>query len=834
MVLQLGSFSRPDVLIFSAAGTPLGRVLWDGGRILAAGWTVVEDLLVVDDRGRVQRFTPHGQPSAGSPPFSLGSAVEHEGLADVIISDQSIVARTATGHMWCVPDVGEPRPQRYPDPTPVGAGAVHCMCPVPALLSTSGALEVLVAVDTTIVLVDSDEVTPSSVYEGPIVKLALSPDGRMVAGFAADDVIYIWTYDLDETIVRISVGDTAEDMADALPGVDAGGVPSGPPDGFVWCGCDGVIGQWNGVGALLISIEGGWQWWDLGPGPAALVGEVDGARAVTTDQHLFIRKVPPPLASVLEIGSTSPGALLHDARKLYDERDARAAAELLDVLRCGDLPSAAAACLGAAAAELNPARQESLMRAGCYGRAFLALDSATQEDSLSLTAQGLPTAPAGKEVVMLARTLRVLNALRDHQIALPLTMPQFESLGMKRLIARLTGRRHYLLALRVCSALGAPPEDVLFRWACDKIAASASSAPDEELLGVLRGKLEGQLGVKWAAVAAHAQAQGRPRLAAALAEHESCAADQVPLMLALGEEEAALRRAVDSGDPDLTFEVVHSMWRHLERHHSAEAQRRFWTSVAAHSSAAALLAKFLSGSGDPEAVLAMWESIHDAGAGAVAHVDAALNPSTPAMQKTREWNRAKEAYTRDERVGKEDARFESAAAGAALRLLEVQGELEKTTGRDGFIGLNVVDTLKQCLRLGLKDPAQKIAKEFKVPEKQQILLSVGATAASQDWAALQQMASKLDRRAPITMEHFVSAARSNGAPVPAVRWFVDRLTGDNALVRRAQLYAELGLQREAAMLAEQAEMAGAGAGVLGSLREAVGGTMGSLMGRMNG
>ena len=832
--MQLGSFSRPDVLIFSAAGTPLGRVLWDGGRILASGWTDNEDLLVVDDRGRVQRFTPHGQPSPGAAPFSLGSAVEHEGLTEVIISDQTIISRTATGHMWCVSDISEPRPVRYPDPAPVGTGAVHCMCPIPSFLSTSGSLEVLVAVDNTIVFVDSDEVAPSSIFEGPIVKLALSPDGKMVAGYAADDVIYIWPYDLDETIVRIAVNDTADDMIDALPSIDIGSVPSGPPDSLVWCGNDATIAHWNGVGALLISIEGAWQWWDMGPGSAALVGEVDGARAVTTDQHLFIRKVPGPLASVLEIGSTSPGALLHDARKLYDDRDARAAAELLDVLRAGDLSAAVAACLGAAAAEMDPLRQESLMRAGCYGRAFLALDTIAQEDPSSLGVQGLSAAPAGKEVVMLARTLRVLNALRDDQIALPLTMPQFESLGLKRLIARLTGRRHYLLALRVCSALGISPEDVLFRWACDKIAASASSAPDEQLLKVLCAKLEGQLGVKWAAVAAHAQAQGRPRLAAALAEHESCAADQVPLLIELGEEEAALRRAVESGDPDLTFEVIHSMWRHLERHHSAEAQRRFWTSVAAHPSAAALLAKFLSGSGDPEAVLAMWESVHDAGAAAVAHVQAAVNDATPAMQKSREWARAKEAYTRDERAGKEDARFESAAAAAALRLLEVQGELEKTTGREGFIGLNVVDTLKQCLRLGLKDQAFKIAKEFKVPEKQQMLLSIGATAASQDWAALQQMASKIDRRTPITMEDFVSVARRHGAPVPAVRWFVDRLTGDNALVVRAQLYSELGLHREAAMLAEQAEIAGAGAGVLGSLRDAVGGTMGSLMGRMNG
>ena len=92
------------------------------------------------------------------------------------------------------------------------------------------------------------------------------------------------------------------------------------------------------------------------------------------------------------------------------------------------------------------------------------------------------------------------------------------------------------------------------------------------------------------------------------------------------------------------------------------------------------------------------------------------------------------------------------------------------------------------------------------------------------------MASRLDRRAPVSIEHFIAAVRAHNAPVPTIRWFIDRISGDSGLIRRAQLYAEIGLVREANMLAEQAEMAGAGAGMLGSLREAVGGTVGSLLG----
>jgi len=822
-------------------------VLWDGGRILTAGWTDVEELLVVDDRGKVQRFSCLGQPIAATQ-FSLGAAVESEGLADVGISGQSIVARTATGHLWCIPDVNQPRPIRYPDPAPsssqgAGGSVVHCMCPIPPFLSVSGSLEILVAVDATVLTIDSNEVSSSAVYEGPIVKLAVSPDGQAVAGYAADDVIHIWTANLEETLSSVFLSDTVEDMKDSLGIENAAEVmPSGPPDNFIWCGSHGVMASWNGIGALLVSVQGGAgiRWWDLGPGAAALVGEVDGVRALTSHKHVLIRSVPAPLVSVLEIGSTSPGALLHDARKLYDERDARAAAELLDVLKSGDLPSAAAACLGAAAAEMDPVKQEALIRAGCYGRAFVALNPSEVVASSDMK---VPLNAGGKEVVVLARTLRALNGLREPEIALPLTMPQYETLGLPRLLTRLTARRHYLLALRVCAAFEASPADVLFRWACDKIAASASSALDEDLLGVLKSKLDGQEGVKWAAVAAHAQAQGRPRLAAALAEHESCAEDQIPLLLSLGEIEAALRKSDDSGDSDLIFEVLLSMWRKLERqqqqrpsdhHYHQQQQQRFFGCIGKYPSAAALMTTFLSNDGSKHSsgapLTALYEATNDNKAVAITHLKAALNPSTLPSQKSKELLLAKEAYARDERAGHEDAKFEGAAISSAIRLVEVQSELEKSSGREGFKDLSVVDTIKQCLRLGLRDQAQKISKEFKVPEKQQMLLSIEALASAQDWPNLQQMASRLDRRAPVNIEHFIAATRAHGAPVPTIRWFIDRIAGDSGLIRRAQLYSEIGLMREANMLAEQAELAGAGSGVLGSLRDAVGGTVGSLLG----
>jgi hypothetical protein len=161
----------------------------------------------------------------------------------------------------------------------------------------------------------------------------------------------------------------------------------------------------QGTGALILALAGGWRWLDLGVGGAVLVTEPDGVRIMAGGTHSLLRRVPDPLVSVLEIGSTSPGALLYDARRLFDAQDARATAELLDILRAGNLPVAAATCLRAAAGELDPEKQAALVRAACYGRAYCSLDEGADRE--------VAAAYSRQATVDVARKLRVLNALRD-------------------------------------------------------------------------------------------------------------------------------------------------------------------------------------------------------------------------------------------------------------------------------------------------------------------------------------------------------------------------------------------------------------------------------------
>lgn len=198
---------------------------------------------------------------------------------------------------------------------------------------------------------------------------------------------------------------------------------------------------------------------------------------ITPRRHDLLRAVPPAAVRVLEMGSTAPGALLYDARRLFDAQDARAtggpacltrkrhlipeapvsrrsvhspplphtqhlhtrpscttqpqaAGELLELARGSELGPAADDCLAAAAAELDPLKQAALLKAACYGRAFRVLEPGADSWADSRAAGrssggggggggggegelGLPPVDPRRRTVEVARRLRLLNALRE-------------------------------------------------------------------------------------------------------------------------------------------------------------------------------------------------------------------------------------------------------------------------------------------------------------------------------------------------------------------------------------------------------------------------------------
>ena len=71
--------------------------------------------------------------------------------------------------------------------------------------------------------------------------------------------------------------------------------------------------------------------------------------------------------------------------------------------------------------------------------------------------------------VSMCKTLRVLNAVRDYRVGLPLTFQQYVRLTPRVLVDRLIARHHHLLAYRISTYVDLPHDRVLVHWACAKV-----------------------------------------------------------------------------------------------------------------------------------------------------------------------------------------------------------------------------------------------------------------------------------------------------------------------------------------------------------------------------
>ena len=197
--------------------------------------------------------------------------------------------------------------------------------------------------------------------------------------------------------------------------------------------------------------------------------------------------------------------------------------------------------------------------------------------------------------------------------------------------------------------------------------------------------------MSWSTIAEHALECGRPQLAATLIEMEPSLKKQASILLRLGRTEVAMKKAKADGDGDSIWEVL----RACDGPDSLGSMDRAFIAGSAAS--------------DPEKVLMSYY--------------ASLDPS--ALQ------------------GASEDKFLESARAAAARLERLQHKLESSSGRQGFLGLSVVGTLRRCYEYGFDSDASSIVKEFRVSERQAVMVQVAGHVDRRDWVALEQLVSKL-------------------------------------------------------------------------------------------
>ncbi|KAF1658196.1 hypothetical protein FQA23_0008989, partial [Aptenodytes patagonicus] len=251
---------------------------------------------------------------------------------------------------------------------------------------------------------------------------------------------------------------------------------------------------------------------------------------------------------IFKIASMAPGALLLEAQKEYEKESQKADEYLREIKDQKLLPEAVSQCIEAAGYEHEPDTQKSLLRAASFGKCFI--DKFPPES-----------------FVRMCQDLRVLNAIRDYQIGIPLTFTQYKRLTIEVLLDRLVLRRLYPLAIRICEYLRLSEiqgvSRILAHWACYKVQQKDKS--DEEVAHAINQKLGDTPGISYSEIASRAYDCGRTELAIKLLEYEPRSGEQVPLLLKMKRSKLALSKAIESGDTDLVYTVVLHLKNELNR-----------------------------------------------------------------------------------------------------------------------------------------------------------------------------------------------------------------------------------------------------------------------------
>ncbi|KAJ3415205.1 hypothetical protein HDV05_005345 [Chytridiales sp. JEL 0842] len=328
--------SRPVMHFFTSSGKLIHQFQWDKGRIVGMGWTSTEELLCVLEHGYVRVFNLHGEYTQ----FSMGQDAKEYGIADCHIWCNGVIVLTGNNCLVVVTDLSEPKPKNLADPGAVLQDQPHSWAIIPPHQTLSRHLEVLIAVDHTVIQVDATNVVDQRLENGPYIRMALSPNGKFLALYNAEGRVWVVSSDFQKHLADFPTNSTI------------------PPLQMAWCGSDAVVLHWEDT-VLVVGPFGDWIKYSV-DGVACLVSEIDGMRIICADKCFFLQRVPSATEDVFKIGSTTPGAILYDSLDHFEKGNPRADENIRNIK--GNLIEAVETCLEAASHEFDTQRQKTLLR----------------------------------------------------------------------------------------------------------------------------------------------------------------------------------------------------------------------------------------------------------------------------------------------------------------------------------------------------------------------------------------------------------------------------------------------------------------------------------------
>ncbi|KAH9826633.1 Vacuolar protein sorting-associated protein 16 [Teratosphaeria destructans] len=723
--------AKSTVDIYSCAGKLIRQITWDRDTIAAIGWSDEERLLIVTDDGTVRSYADlQGDFS----PFSLGHGAEEHGVVSCKFWSGGFVALLGNNNLVAVTRYDEPRPQLLAAPP---AGDVISWAVIPPEYTSSRAVEVLLAIEKTVHVVDAAECEDRGLEAGPFRHIAVSPNGRFIALYTDDGKVWVISSDFQS---RLSEYDSKVKT---------------PPKDLQWCGNNAVLLAWEDEIHLV------------GPNGSAakffydsfvhLLPDVDGIRLLTSDVCEFLQKVPEPSEEVFRLGSTSPASVLLDAIHQLDNKSPKAD-DNIQLIK-SSLDDAVDTCVRAAGHEYSIHWQKQLLRAASFGKSVL--DLYNSDDFVDMT-----------------EVLRVLNAVRFFEVGLPMSYEQYIRLTPERLVQRLINRQEYLLALKISEYLHLAVDKVYVHWARQKVRSARTD--EDSICDEIVRKLNGKRGISFEEVARAAYDEGRGKLATELLEHEPRAGKQVPLLLDVGEESIALDKAISSGDTDLVFHVLLNLKKKLPL-------SSFFRTLNNRPTATAIVeASAIDQDQDLLKDLYYQDDRRLDGSNLLlseALAAPSLGPATDKLKMAAKLLRDSKEYT-----------HQVAALEDAQKLLRFQEVFERDLQGERFVGLSVNETVSKLIRMGHMKRAQKVQVEFKMSDKTFAWLRLRALVSRRDWRELEELSK--GRKSPIGWESFFNEILGAGNPKIAAL-YIPKCTS-LMVAERAEMWVKVGMPQRAA------------------------------------
>ncbi|XP_059053540.1 vacuolar protein sorting-associated protein 16 homolog [Achroia grisella] len=703
--VRIVTTSKPVITIYNCVGNIISKILWNSGVLVHMGWSDSEQLLCVQESGDVLIYDMFG---AYQKSFNLGQDVRDTKVAKAQLFSNphgiGLAVITTTNSMFVVSNVNEPKVRSVPD-IPRANEPIISWCVLSSWLRSPAVLAFLVCRDREIFKCQLGETRAvlmrpeiSNAYT-QILSIVPSQNGRHVALFTDSGFLWIGSSDFRTKYCEIDTEYIKQ------------------PKELVWCGSQALVAHWDDT-MCIYGFNGNFVTYPY-DGPFHIILEMDCVRVISEMTHELIQKVPVEVEKIFSINSTAPGSYLVEASKQFQKRSHRAD-EYIRLVK-SDLPNAVQNCIDAAAYEFNPDIQKMLIRAAQFGKGFIVDPVLTDH------------------YVKTCRWLRVLNAVRDMKVAIPLTYRQAEHLRERVLLDRLIWRRLHCLAGHVASYLQLHDgrTRVLSHWACYKVTQPHTD--NESAAREIGDKLRNVPGISYSTIAMKAAEKGRKSLAIKILEYETYSKLQVPLLLTLGEGPRALQKATASGDTDLIYIVLLHLKEKMEKHEFELTIRNF---PLAH----ALYIKYCA-SHNREALRKVYVQEDDFAGQAATHIRDAVEQTNPGSAEASLIS-ARECYKK----GKND--LGASICEDARKLCKQQSSLQETYGTS-FVGLSVHDTVKKLLEQGEVKLADKLRSEYKMPDKRYWWLRILTLAELNDWDELERFSKS--KKSPIGYEPFVDA-----------------------------------------------------------------------------